>query len=93
MAHVGIGERFPVKELDGQCLFEVLVVDGDDDRLLLEIHSVRRPQRIELARDQRVRVQMGRSQFDVAYPSVTVGAARNARPISSQATLLIHRLP
>jgi hypothetical protein len=93
MARAGIGERFPVKELDGRCLFEVLVVEGNDDRLFLQIHSVRRPQRIELVRDQPVRVQMGGSQFDLAYPSVTVGVARKARPISSQATLLIHRLP
>jgi hypothetical protein len=93
MAHAGIRERFPVKEVNGRCLFEVLVVKGDDDRLLLELRSVEKPRRIELLRDEPVRVRIGKCQYDFAYPSVTVAAARNERPTTRQAMLLVHRIP
>jgi hypothetical protein len=93
MAHAGIGDRFPVKEEDGRCLFEVLVVEGNDNHLLLEVRSVETPQRINLVRDKSVRVQIGGSKYDLAYPSVTVGAAKNEKRTTSQAMLLIHRRP
>jgi len=93
IAHVGIGDHFPIKEVDGRCLFEVLVVEGNDHHLTLEVRSVEASQNIELVRDKSVRVKIGLSKYDLAYPSVTVAAARNEQPTTSQAMLLIHRRP
>ena len=93
MAHAGIGEHFPVSEVDGRCLFEVFVVGGNDDQLLLEIRSVETPQRIELVRDKPAQLAIGGCKYDLAYPSIMVGAARNAKPTTHQAMILIHRRP
>src|SRR4051794_22429677 len=36
-AHAGIGDKFPVPTEKGGTLFKVLLADGNDDRLVLEI--------------------------------------------------------
>jgi len=93
IAHAGIGDRFPVKEPDGHCLFEVLVVAGNDSHLKIEIRTVEAARRLELVRDKSIQAQVGLSKYDFAYPSVTVAAARTEHPTTGQAMLLIHRRP
>lgn len=93
IAHAGIGDSFPIKEETGRCLFEILVRDGDDDHLLLQVNSVEGSQKIDLFRDKPVSVRIGNWNYDLAYPSVTVAAAPGETPTTSQAMLLVHRFP
>lgn len=71
----------------------VRIVGGDDDHLLIAINSFERSQRIGLRRDKPVWVQIAGGKYDLAYPSVAVGAGKNEQPTSSQAMLLVHRHP
>src|SRR5438128_501207 len=38
-ARAGIGDSFPVQEVDGQTAFEVVVAEGDDEHLVVEVRS------------------------------------------------------
>ena len=93
IAYAGIGDSFRVKDEAGHCLFEVRVVGGDDEHLLIAINSIEHSQRIDLRRDQPVWVQIAGGKYDLAYPSVSVAAGKNEQPVSSQAMLLVHRHP
>ena len=91
MAHAGIGDRFPVKDKEGRCYFEVKITGGDDDRLAVLVSSVEGSRRLELRRDESVRLKIGGSNFDLAYPSVSVSAAKGDNPTTSKAMLFVHR--
>jgi hypothetical protein len=91
MAHAGIGDTFPVKEDGGPMLFEVVVVAGDDDHLVLELRSQGPSQKIDLRRDKSESVQVGGRTYKLSYPSVYV--APTAEPSTTQAMLMVHRLP
>jgi len=93
MAHAGIGDSFPIKDEEGRCFFEVKVVGGDDDHLLILINSIEAPQRIDLKRDKSAWFQIGKNKYDLAYPSVSVSAGKNETPTTSQAMLLVHHHP
>ena len=93
IAHAGIGDIFPVKDEAGRCLFEVEVVGGDDDHLLISLNSIERSQRIDLRRDKPVWVEIAGGKYDLAYPSVSVAAGKNEQPTSSQVMLLVHHHP
>ena len=75
MAHAGIGDSFPVRESAGPTLFEVAVVSGDDDHLLVEVRSQEGSQRLDLRRDKPVTAQVGEREYTFAYPSVFVSSA------------------
>jgi len=90
-AHVGIGDRFPVREENGPALFDVIVTDGNDDHLVLAIRSPNGSQTIDVPRDKPTAAQIADRQYEFLYPSVhvdpTVGAA------TEQAFLILTRHP
>lgn len=90
-AHAGIGDQFPVREEGGPTLFEVHVIEGSDDRFLLEIRSAAVQQRIDLARDKTVSLRLSGHTYEFYYPSVHVNAT--APPTRSKALLIITRRP
>ncbi len=91
MAHVGVGDTFPVQEAEQPKLFDVRVVSGDDDRLRLEVRSEAGVQRLDLRRDGTVWVKIAGHKYSLAYPSVTVGA--DGQPTTDKAMILVHRFP
>ena len=93
IAHAGIGDSFPVKDEAGHCLFQVMVVGGDDDHLLISLNSIEPSQHIDLRRDKPVWVQIAGGKYDLAYPSVSVAAGKHEQPTSSQVMLLVHHHP
>lgn len=91
MAHAGLHDTFPVREEGRPKLFEVGVVEADDDRFVLDVRSEKGTQRIDLPRDSSASVQVAGSQYELSYPSVTVSST--ARPTTNKAMLLVHRIP
>jgi len=93
MAHAGIGDSFPVKDEEGHCFFEVKITGGDDDHLLVVVNSIAGSRRFDLRRDKSVWAEIGGSKFDLAYISVSVSAAKNEKPTTSQAMIMVYRHP
>ena len=90
-AHAGIGDKFPVREKDDVTLFDVVVKEGDDDHLVLEIRSKKALQKIDLHRDKREVVEVDGVKYEILYPSVSVAAGGNDRPTTDQAMLMVTR--
>ena len=90
-ARAGMGDTFPVQERDGRTLFRICVVEGNDDRLVLEIRTTEAPRRVELRRDKPVSVQIAESRYELLYPSVTVSSG--GPPTTTKATLIVTRRP
>jgi hypothetical protein len=89
LAHAGVGDKFPVQEKGGPTLFQVLVVEGDDAHLILEIRSEETLKKIDLRRDQSVSVQVTDGRYEFCYPTTHV--SRAAQPTTSKAFLLVKR--
>lgn len=90
-AHAGVGDSFPVAEKDGPTLFEVFVVSGNDDHLVLEIQSKGPAQRIDVARDKSVPVQVAGGTYELMYPRVSVSST--GRTTTGQAMIIVMRRP
>lgn len=91
MAHAGIGDTFPVQEERKPKLFDVMVVAGDDEHLILDVRSEESSQRLNLHRDGTVLVNVVGHKYSLAYPSVTVRP--DSKPTTDKAMILVHRLP
>jgi hypothetical protein len=90
-AHAGVGDKFPVRDDAGVQLFEVLLQQGDDEHVLLEIQSKEGRKKVDLVRDKRGSVTVGGVQYDLAYPSVSVAASAGEKPTTNKAMLMITR--
>jgi len=90
-AHAGIGDTFPVQEKDGRRLFDVVIPEGNDDQLLVEVRSQAGTQRIDLPRDKTVTVEIEGSRYDWYYPSTYVNP--DGKATTDKAFLIITRLP
>lgn len=90
-AHADVGDDFPVIDEKGVTLFEVLLKAGDDDHLVLEIHTKEGKQKIDLQRDKAGAVTVAGIKYDLSYPSVSVAAAPNAKPTTNKAMLMVTR--
>jgi hypothetical protein len=90
-AWAGIGEKFPVKEKGGPTLFEVTVLDGDDDHLLMEVRSKEVTQKIDVRRDKSEQVVIAGIRYELAYPSTSVSSADKAT--TNQAMIMVCRRP
>lgn len=88
-AHAGIGDKFPVRESDGETLFEVLVAAGDDDHLVLEVRSKGANQRCDVKRDMPMEVTVSGVKYLLSFPSVTVDPRAN--PTTDQAMIMVIR--
>ncbi len=91
MAYVGVGDTFPVQEEQQPKLFDVKLVAGDDDHLMLEVRSDEAAQRLDLRRDGTVWVKVAGRKYSLAYPSVTVGP--DGKSTTEKAMILVHRFP
>jgi hypothetical protein len=89
LAHAGIGDTFPVQEKGGPTVFQVLVVEGDDAHLILEIRSEETLKRIDLPRDKSVSVQISGSRYEFCYPTTHVNP--NEKLTTSKAFLIVKR--
>ena len=90
-AHAGVGDQFPVVSQEGETLFEVLLVEGDDDHVILQIRSKEGAKRIDLPRDKAGSVEVAGIKYALSYPSVSVGAAPNEKPTTNKAMLMVTR--
>ena len=90
-ANAGIGDTFPVKEKDGQKLFDVTVPEGNDDKLLVEVSYQGGVQRIDVPRDTKVTVEIGGSRYEWYYPSLYINP--DGKATSDKAFLILTRLP
>lgn len=93
MAHAGISDTFPVQDEHGRTLFVVIVVAGDDDHLLLVVRSKEGSHSIDLRRGKSVPVQVGAGKYDLLYPSVSMAAAKNAKPTTSKTMIIVLHRP
>jgi hypothetical protein len=74
-ARAGIGDSFPVQEEVGQTAFNVVVTEGDDEHLIVELRSSEGAQRVGLGRDKSESVHLGGRDYELLYPTVTVSTA------------------
>jgi hypothetical protein len=91
MARAGIGDTFPVQAENLPKLFDVIVVAGDDDHLMLEVRSEEALQRLDLRRDETLWVKVTGHKYSLAYPSITVNS--DSQPTTDKAMILVHRYP
>lgn len=91
MAHAGIGDTFPIHEAGKPKVFDVTVIAGDDDHLVLEVRNEEASQRLDVSRDGTVWVEIGGHRYSLAYPSVTV--APDSPPTTDKAMILVHSFP
>jgi len=75
MGSAGIGDKFPVQEKAHEPLFEVTVIDGDDDHLVVEVSSKEGSQQVELWRDKPVSVQIAERKYELRFPTAQVNPA------------------
>lgn len=87
-AWAGIGHKFPVQKEGGPTLFEVAVVEGNDDRLVVEVRSKTGTQTVELKRDKPVPVQVAGATYELLYPTCHVSAAQD-RSTTNKAMLIV----
>ena len=90
-ANAGVGDTFPVKEKDGQKLFDVTVPEGNDAKLLVEVSYQGGIQRIDVPRDTTVTVEIGGSRYEWYYPSLYINP--DGKPTTDKAFLILTRLP
>ena len=90
-ANAGVGDKFPVIDQQGVKLFEVLLADGNDDHVVLEIRSKEGAKKIDLPRDKRGTVKVAGVKYDLLYPSVSVGAVPGEKPTTNKAMLMVTR--
>jgi hypothetical protein len=90
-ATAGVGDKFPVIDKQGVKLFEVVLADGDDDHVVLEIRSKEGAKKIDLPRDKPGAVKVAGIKYDLLYPSVSVGASPGEKPTTNKAMLMVTR--
>ena len=87
-AWAGIGHSFPVKKKGGPTLFELALIQGNDERLVVEVRSQEGIQAVELKRDTSVPVKVAGVTYKLLYPSCHVSSAEN-RPTTNKAMLIV----
>ena len=93
LASAGIDGRFPVKR-DGRKLFEVVVTDGDDSALKVEIRRDKEdPIPLELDRDDIVQFSVDGSNFGIRFATVLVSSEEAESAFTSDKATLILMTP
>jgi len=87
-AWAGIGHTFPVQKEGGPTLFEVALIQGDDDRLVAEVRSEEATQTVELKRDKPVWVSVAGISYELLYPTCQVSSS-DKRPTTNKAMLIV----
>lgn len=70
-----VGDKFPVGHRDEPALFEIRLVDGDDDHVALELLFEGGPKSINVKRDSPEEVTIGGVVYRINYPSIEVSSA------------------
>ena len=95
IAHVTARGQFPVQDDQGATLFNVQMVSGDDDHLVLDVFDNNTRSRVDLPRgEQGVNVRIAREEFSIVYGNVTVAATPETLvvpPMTEKAMLLVVR--
>lgn len=73
-AWAGVRDSFPVQDEAERTLFEVMLVEADDDYLLVDVCSKDGAQRVNLRRDKTVTVEVDGKEYGLLYPSVFVSS-------------------
>ncbi|MFC1765355.1 hypothetical protein ACFL6U_25205 [Planctomycetota bacterium] len=87
-AWAGIGHKFPVQKKGGSTLFEVTVIEGNDDRLVAEIRSKDGTQTVELKRDKSAPIMVVGTTYELLYPTCNVSSTQN-RSTTNKAMLIV----
>jgi hypothetical protein len=87
----GVGDKFPVQDKSGTALFEIKLVEGDDDRLVVEVQSKSGNKKLELPRDRSAEVTISGTNYELLYPTITVAATPTEKPSTNKATVLVIR--
>jgi hypothetical protein len=87
-AWAGIGHKFPVQKEGGPTLFEVALIQGNDDHLVVEVRSREGTRRVELKRDRPVPVEVAAITYELLYPTCNVSSAQN-RSTTNKAMLIV----
>ena len=90
-AWASVGDSFPVKDQAEKTRFTVVVKDGDDDHLVMEIRNDEAVQRIDVKRDKFAEVTVAGTRYILSYPSVSVSSADKAT--SNQAMIMVSVRP
>lgn len=90
-ARAGLGDKFPVQEKDRVTLFEVALLEGNDDRVVIEVRAKGGAQRIELPRDKPAPVKVAGRKYELRYPTLSVAAAPGENPSTNKATIQVSR--
>jgi hypothetical protein len=90
-ARVGVGDKFPVQDKAGATLFEIKLVEGNDDRVAVEVQTKSGNQKVDLPRDRSVEVNVSGTKYELLYPSIRVGASAKETPSTNKATLIVTR--
>ena len=85
-ANVALASQFPVRR-DGQTLFSLALLEGDDDHLVLEVREKDSNKKLELQRDKSVTLTVENQEYHILYPSVTVNG--DAPPTRDTAFLVM----
>jgi len=89
-AHVAGGGSFPAENAAGEHLFRVRMVEGDDDRVELEVtDAAGEKSTVKIQRDEQdVMANIGGKEYRFSYPSVSV-AAKDANPPTTTKMMLL----
>ena len=91
-AVAGLGDTFPVQEKDGVTLFEVKVIEGNDDRLIVEVRANAESRRVTLPRDKKATVEIAGGTYELVFPTTRVAPrSENEKPTTNKATIFVSR--
>ncbi|NUM52778.1 MAG: hypothetical protein HUU46_03960 [Candidatus Hydrogenedentes bacterium] len=88
MGSAAIGDKFPVAHRNGPGLFEILLKDGDDSHVVLDIISRMETTSIDLRRDDSAKVLVAGTEYTISYPSQEV-AASEGKSTTNKATIFV----
>ncbi len=90
MAHLGLGDTFPVRDEHERHLFDLRLVDGNDQHLVLEVRTkeAKAPvQKIAVVRDQPTDVTVDGAQYEITFPTAEVNPTD--KDTTAQAMIII----
>ena len=87
-AWAGIGHKFPVQREGGPTLFEVAVIQGNDEHIVAEVRSKEGTQTVGLKRDRPTPIKVGGVDYELLYPTCNVSSAQN-RTTTNKAMLIV----
>ncbi len=70
-----VGDKFPVGHRNEPALFEIRLVDGNDDHVALELLFEGGPKSIDVKRDSPEEVSIGGVVYRINYPSIEVSSS------------------